>query len=167
MLTGYIMLAKLGGKEIEGKTYAEILQSAKNFKSEQEQLAAKAKKDDEDKRARLGAALTVAMYDKGYKKEDYQEYLEYALAFENKSNKDIRAVKGSIEITDLFGTKIKAINIVMDDGIPAHQTMKNTFTTEYNQFMEDDKRLANKEMKDIKVIWTPVKIIFADGTSLE
>jgi len=167
MLTGYIMLSKLGGKDIEGKTYGEILQAAKDYKSEQEQLAAKAKKEEEDKRARLGAALTVAMYDKGYTKEDFQDYLQYAIAFENKTDKDIRAIKGSLKITDLFDTEIKSINIVMDDGVPAKQTVKNVYTTEYNQFMDEDTRLAGKEMKDIKTIWTPEKIIFADGTTLE
>jgi len=167
MLAGYIMLSKLGGKDLDGKTYGEILQTAKDYKSEQEQLATKAKKEEEDKRARLGAALTVAMYDKGFTKADYQEYLQYAIAFENKTGQDIRAVKGSIKITDLFDTEIKSINIVMDDVIPAHQTFKNVYTTEYNQFMDEDTRLAGKEMKDIKTIWKPEKIIFADGTTLE
>ncbi len=167
MLAGYIMLSKLGGKDIEGKTYGEILQAAKDYKSEQEQLAAKAKKEEEDKRARLGAALTVAMYDKGYSKEDYQEYLQYAIAFENKTDKAIRAVKGSLTITDLFDTEIKSINIVMDNEIPAKATYKDIFTTEYNQFEDSDTRLSGKEMKDIKTIWTPEKIIFEDGTTLE
>lgn len=167
MLAGYIMLAKLGDKQIDGKTYAEILQAAKDYKSEQEQLAAKAKKDEEEKREKLGSALTVAMYDKGFTKEDYQEYLEYALAFENKTGQDIRAVKGSITITDLFDTEIKSINIVMDNVIPAQQTVKNTYTTDYNQFMDEDTRLAGKEMKDIKVIWNPEKIIFVNGKTLE
>jgi hypothetical protein len=167
LLTGYIMLAKLGGKNLEGKTYKEILQAAKDYKSEQEQLAAKARKEEEEKRIKLGAALSVAMYDKGYGGEGYQAYLQYAVAFENKTDKDIRAVKGSLKITDLFDTTIKSITIVEDNGIPAHETIKNVFTTDYNKYRDEDTILANKKMQDIKVIWTPEKIIFTDGTSLE
>ena len=166
MLVGYIMFAKLGGKEIEGKTYAEILQTAKDYKSEQEQLAAKAKKEEEEKRAAMSAVLTVAMYDKGYVKEGFEDYLQYAIAFENKTDKDIRAIKGTLIITDLFDTEIKTIEIIMDDGLPAKQTVKMVYTTDFNQFMEEDKNLANKDMKDIKTIWTSEKIIFADGTAL-
>jgi hypothetical protein len=167
MLAGYILLSKFGGKSLEGKTYAEILQSAKDYKSEQEQLAAKAKKEEDEKRAKLGAVLTVAMYNKGFSKSDYQDYIEYDMAFENKTNKDIRAVKGHLKITDLFDTEIKVINIVEDNAIPAHQTFKNKYTTEYNEFMDEDTRLKSKEMKDIKAIWTTEKIIFTDGTTLE
>ena len=167
MLAGYILLSKFGGKSLEGKSYSEILQSAKDYKSELEQLAAKAKKEEDEKRAKLSAVLTVAMYNKGFLKSDYQEYIEYGIAFENKTNKDIRAVKGHLKITDLFDTEIKLINIVEDNAIPAHQTFKNTYTTEYNEFMDEDSRLKSKEMKDIKAIWTTEKIIFADGTTLE
>lgn len=167
MLAGYIMLAKLGNNELEGKTYAEILQAAKDYKTEQEQLAAKAIKEEADKRAKFETAMTVAMYDKGFLEQQYQEYLQYAIIFENKTGKDIRAVKGSLLITDLFDTEIKSINIVQDDGIPANQSVKNVYTTEYNQFMDEDISLKNKEMKDIKAIWIPEKIIFTDGTTLE
>lgn len=167
MLAGYIMLAKLGNNELEGKTYAEILQAAKDYKTEQELLAAKAVKEEEEKRAKFGVAMTVAMYDKGYLEQEYQEYLQYAIIFENKTGKDIRAVKGTLLITDLFDTEIKSINIVQDDGIPANQSVKNVYTTEYNQFLDEDVRLKSKEMKDIKANWIPEKIIFADGTSLE
>lgn len=167
LLVGYIMLAKLGGKDLEGKTYSEILKIAQDYKKEQQDLATKVRKDEEEKMAKLGAVLTVAMYDKGYTKEDFQEYLKYAIAFENKSNKDIKAVKGYLIIYDLFDTEIKRINLVEDDMIPAHQILKKIYTTEYNEFMDEDKQLMGKEMKDIKVVWIPEKILFEDGSFLE
>lgn len=167
MLVGYILMAKLGGKELTGKSYAEILQTAKDYKAEQQQLAEKARKESEEKRAKLGAVLTVALYDKGYVKEDYQDYIQYFIVFENKTDKDIRAIKGTLTITDLFDTEIKSISVVEDNGVLAKQTIKNTYTSEYNQFLDEDKRLAGKEMKDLKALWTPEKIIFTDGTTLE
>jgi len=167
MMAGWIIRAKMKDKKLEGKTYSEILEEAKDYKKEQEELAEKAKKEEEEKRQRLGSSLTVAMYDKGYEEYDYQEYLIYSFAFENKTKKDIRAFKGSISIQDLFDTEIKSINLTIDDPIKARETFKGTYTTEYNQFRDEDTRLKGKDMDDLKVVWTPEKIIFADGSTLE
>ena len=38
---------------------------------------------------------------------------------------------------------------------------------EYNQFKDKDQALKNKDLKDIKVVWKPEKIIFEDGSTLE
>ena len=93
--------------------------------------------------------------------------MTYEVAYENKGDKDIRAVKGSLLITDLFDQKIKAINLVEDEGIPAGEIVKKSYTTDYNQFMDEDTRLRSKSIKDLKVVWTAEKIIFGDGTTLD
>jgi hypothetical protein len=167
IMAGWILKSKLTGEKLDGKTYAEIIDEAKDYKSEQEALAEKAKLEEEEKRQRLSSALTVAMYDKGYEEYDYQDYLTYSLAFNNKTAKDIRAFKGSISIQDLFNTEIKSINLTIDDPIKAGETFKGTYTTEYNQFKDEDSRLKNKDMDDLKIVWTPEKIIFTDGTTME
>jgi hypothetical protein len=167
LMAGWIVKAKLKGENLEGKTYADILNEAKDYKKEQSILAEKVKKEEEEKRQRLGAALTVAMYDKGYEKQDYDDYLTYSLAFENKTDKDIRAFKGSITMNDLFDVEIKTISLTIDNPIKAGQTYKGTYTSDYNQFRGEDSRLKNKKMADLKVIWIPEKIIFTDGTTLE
>ena len=38
---------------------------------------------------------------------------------------------------------------------------------DYNQFRDEDVRLRNKDIEDLKIVWTPEKILFEDGTSLE
>ncbi|REE25722.1 hypothetical protein DFQ09_102313 [Winogradskyella pacifica] len=167
IMAGWIMRSKFKGENLEDKTYNEIIKEAKDYRKEQELLAEKAKLEEEEKRQRLGSALTVAMYDKGYREQDYQEYLTYSFAFENKTEKDIRAFKGSISIQDLFETEIKSINLTIDDQIKAGETFKGTYTTGYNQFIDDDTRLKSKDMEDLKVVWTPEKIIFSDGTTLK
>lgn len=72
IMAGWIFKAKLTGEKLEGKTYAQIIKEAKDYKKEQELLVEKVKFEEEEKRQRLGSALTVAMYDKGYTKYDYQ-----------------------------------------------------------------------------------------------
>ncbi len=167
IMAGWIIRAKMTNENLEGQTYAEILNEAKDYKKQQEELAEKARYEEDQKRQKLGAALTVALYDKGYEKYDYEDYLTYSLAFENKTDKNIRAFKGSISINDLFDTEIKTINLTIDDPIKAGETFKGTYTTEYNQFMDEDKRLKGKDLADLSVVWTPEKIIFEDGSTLE
>jgi len=167
LLAAYIVNSKLSGDNINNMTYNEILTKAKAMQAEQKELAEKATKEEEEKRQRLGTAINVALFDIGYYKEDYEDYIYYKMAFENKSGKDIKAVKGTLQITDLFGTEIKTLNIVFDDGVKANEINKTTYTTDYNQFMDDDKSLRSKTINEIKTIWTPEKIIFADGTTLE
>ena len=66
IMAGWIMRSKFKGENLEDKTYNEIIKEAKDYKKEQKLLAEKAKLEEEEKRQRLGLALTVAMYDKGY-----------------------------------------------------------------------------------------------------
>lgn len=167
LLIGWILKSKLNGEKIDGKSYSEIIKEAKDYKKEQKELAEKSKKEEEEKRQRLGTALTVALYEKGYQEYDYQEYITYSIAFENKTDKEIRALKGTLTINDLFDTKIKSITLTIDERIPAKETHKGVYTTDYNQFMDEDVRLKNKSLDDLKVVWTPEKIIFSDGTTLE
>lgn len=167
IMAGWIFRAKMKNEKLEGKTYDEILKEAKDYKKEQKELAEKAKKEEKEKRERLGSALTVAMYDKGYEKYDYQKYLTYSFAFENKTDKNIRAFKGTVSIQDLFDKEIKSINLTIDDPITAGETFKGTYTTKYNQFRDEDTRLKRKNIDDLKVVWSPEKIIFTDGSTLE
>jgi len=173
------MRAKMLGEKLEGKTYNDILKNAKELRKQDEKedaeakaLAAKTAKAEAEKRQTFAKVLTVALYDKGFYKGDFEkgefdDYLTYKVVYKNKSDKDIRAVKGSLLITDLFDTEIKTINLVEDKGIPAGETVTKVYTTDYNQFSDSDTKLRSKRMEDIKVVWTPEKIIFADGSTLE
>jgi len=170
----YLVRAKMLGEKLDGKTYSDILVNAKELRKEKEKedaaakiLAEKTAKEEKEKRELFAKVLTVALYDKGFDNSDWQKYLVYHIAFENKSNKDIRAIKGTIQINDLFDTEIKSIDLVEDSGIPSGKTVKKTYTTNYNQFEDSDKRLNSKNIKDLKTIWKPVKIIFSDGSTLE
>lgn len=174
MITGLITLKAFGGKKIIGKTYGDLLQEAKEMKAEMEKkkkeeeaLAEQAKKDELDRIKRLGEVLTASMYDKGYYEYKYRDYLTYKFAFQNKSGKDIKAIKGSMVISDLFDEKIKEIGITYDDGIPADSTINYSAQTSYNSFNDSDVTFKNKQMEDLKMLWKPEKVIFSDGSIIE
>jgi len=174
LLSGSLLRLAFKGESIEGMTYSDILEDGKEWKAEQDRLEAeqkalaeKIKKEEEERTKRLNDVLTVALYKKGFSKYNYQEYITYSIAFENKSDRDIRALKGVLTINDLFDTKIKGISLTIDDPIKAGTTYKDSYTTDYNQFKSEDSTLKSKDLDDLKIVWTPEKIIFSDGTTLE
>lgn len=169
-----LMRSVLTEEKLEGKTYQQIIDEAKEIQKKvreeeekQAQLAAQAKLEEEQRIERLNKSLTVTVFDKGYDEYDYQEYLTYKFAFKNNGDKDIRAFKGTVVFTDLFDQEIKSLNLTYDEGVPALKAVNYNATTGYNQFMDEDTRLRSKDIKDIKVVWKPEKILFTDGTTLE
>lgn len=174
LLAGSMFRLKFQDKKLEDMTYAEILEDGKKWKAEQEKieaeqkaLAEKAAKEEAERIKKLTEALIVSCFEKGYAEVDYQDYITYKFVIQNKSDKAIRAVKGRITFTNLFDEEIKSLNFVYDQPLEAGKQVNWNATTDYNQFMDEDQTLKNKELKDLKVVWKPEKIIFEDGTTLE
>ena len=61
----------------------------------------------------------------------------------------------------------ETLSFTYDQPIRAGATANWNATTDYNQFMDDDVRLKNKELNDLKIVWKPIKVIFQDGSTLE
>jgi hypothetical protein len=174
LLAGSMIRLKFQDKELEEMTYGEILDDGKKWKAEQEKieaeqkaLAEKAAKAEAERIKKLSEAVIVSCFEKGYTEVDYQDYITYKFVVQNKSDKAIRAVKGGITFTNLFDEEIKSLNFVYDKPIEAGKEVNWNATTDYNQFMDEDQTLKNKDLKDLKVVWKPEKIIFVDGTTLE
>ncbi|WP_280694384.1 hypothetical protein [Chryseobacterium sp. H1D6B] len=171
MMVGWIMMSKLGGKELSGKSYMDILNEAKNYKKQEEELAAKAKKEKQEKIERYNKAVTFTVFDKGFHTSnfsdgDYQDKITFDIAIQNKSGKEIRAMKGPLTFYDLFGEKLYEANYTQDTPIAANETFKSQVTLDYNQFTDELQTLKNKDIKDLKFEYVPEKIIFADGSEL-
>lgn len=174
LLAGSMIRLKFQDKELEEMTYGEILDDGKKWKAEQEKieaeqkdLAEKAAKAEAERIKKLTEAVIVSCFEKGYTEVDYQDYITYKFVVQNKSDKAIRAVKGGITFTNLFDEEIKSLNFVYDKPIEAGKEVNWNARTNYNQFMNEDQTLKNKDLKDLKVVWKPEKIIFVDGTTLE
>lgn len=174
LLMGNLIRLTMLKKDMTKMTYREIIEDGKAWKRELEKkeasekaLREKAELEEADRFRRLSEAVAVACYQKGYKTANYDDYITYAFAIQNKSEKGIRAIKGEIVFTDLFDDEISKLGFTYDQPIGSNSTVKWNATSEYNQFKESDRSLKNKELKDIKVIWKPEKIIFEDGSTLE
>ncbi|MCD8401422.1 hypothetical protein [Tenacibaculum finnmarkense] len=174
LLAGSMLRLKFKGEKIEEMTYSQILENGKKWKVEQDKieaeqkaLAEKAEKEQIEKYKRLNQAVVVSCFDKGYTKYNYEDYITYKFIIKNKSDKKIRAIKGNITFTNLFDDKINSLSFVYDKPIEAGEEVTYNAQTDYNQFKEEDKTLRNKDLKDLKVVWKPEKIIFDDGKILE
>lgn len=174
LLAGSMIRLQMTGEKLEEMTYREILNNGKEWKVEQEKieaeqkaLAEKAKKEEEARIKKLTESVLVSCYSKSFAEYDYQEYIKFKFVIQNKSDKGIRAVKGSISFTNLFDDEIKSLSFVYDQPIAAGKEVTWNAQTDYNQFMDDDVTLKNKDLKNLKVVWKPEKVIFEDGTTLE
>lgn len=174
LLSGTMFRLKIQDQKLEQMTYSEMLEDGKKWKAEkdkieaeQKALAEKALKEEAARIKKLTEAVIVSCFEKGYTEVDYQDYITYKFVIQNKSEKKIRAVKGEITFTNLFDEKIKSLNFVYDQPIKAGKQVNWNATTDYNQFMDGAKTLKSKDLKDLKVVWEPEKVIFEDGTFLE
>lgn len=174
LLAGSMVRLKLMDKDLENMTYSEILENGKVWKQKQDQiqeeqkvLAEKAAIEEVEKIERLNKSVIVSCFEKGFQKVDYEDYITYKFVIQNKSDKNIRAIKGSITFTNLFDDEINSLNFVYDQPILAGSKVNWNASTDYNQFKDEDQALKNKDLKDLKVIWKPEKVIFEDGTLLE
>lgn len=174
LLLGSIFRLTMQQEDLSKMTYGEILENGKAWKAEQDRIEAeqkalqeKAAREEAERVARLQNAVMVTCFKKGYTEVDYQDYITYGFAIQNKSEQDIRAVKGEIVFTDLFDDEIKTLSFTYDQPIKAGATSNWNATTDYNQFRDEDVRLRNKNLEDLKIVWKPIKVIFQDGTTLE
>lgn len=174
LIVGTIFRYTLEEKELEGKTYKELLKEGEKWKSEAaaaeaeaKLMAEKAAKDEANRMIKLKQAVMVSCFEKGFMELDYKDFITYKFIIKNKTDKPIRAVKGSITFTNLFDDEINSLSFVYDQPIAANTKAIWNAQTDYNQFMDEDISLKNKDIEDMKVIWKPEKIIFEDGSFLE
>lgn len=174
LIVGTMVRFAFENKDFNGMTYREILKDGRKWEeeqvkieAEQKVLAEKAAKEESDRIERLRSTVIVSCYEKGFESYDYEDYITYKFVIKNQSNKEIRAIKGSVTFSNLFDDEIKTLNFVYDQPIEPDNEVTWSASTNFNQFMDDDVALKSKDLKDLKVIWKPEKIIFTDGSSLE
>lgn len=171
MMAGWIVISKLQGKSLDGKTYNDILNEAKDFKKQQEELAENLKKEKQERIEKYNKALTFTVYDKGFQEADimnseYQDLITFEIAIQNKTGKEIKAIKGPLSFFDLFGEELYTASYTQEDPIKPNEIYKTQISVDYNQFTDGLKTLKNKDLSALKFEYIPEKIIFADGTEL-
>jgi hypothetical protein len=116
--------------------------------------------------------VSVTLIKKGYLPHDYergnyQDAITFAVSFKNLTGKDIRAFEGVIDFTDLLDNTILSSHLAINDPIGAGAAMEWKGQLAYNQFMSSHQRLRGEERSNLKIVFTPKKVLFVDGTTKE
>lgn len=164
-----------GGSErkIVDRTVGELLNELKKEAVEkekedarQEKLAAEARAQEEARMAELRKAVALTVVSKGFQAADFQDFVTIKVAYENTSEKDIRAFTGKIQFTDLFGKELFESGVTISDPVRAGAKGIWDGSIRYNQFIEPHKALRSADLKDLKIVWKPSSILFADGSRI-
>jgi hypothetical protein len=162
-LASFIVLAKLSGNDITGKSYNDILDKIKSFQQNNDQLNNKNELEKESRRKRLSPFLEVNLQRKDFLKKGNKQVLQFTIGFKNTSRQKIKTVTGSVVINDLMEKPIKTVDILLDENILPGQTLTKIYTFDYNDANENDRRMRAKDIFDIRTMWDPEKIIFEKG----
>lgn len=162
LLTKYMVVAKLAGNDLQGKTYNEILDRIKEIRKANGERNDQSKFEQESKRERLSGFLSVKLLSKVFNKINKKDCFIYTVNFKNASAKNIKMIVGSISINDLLDREIKKVDILSEEHLKPYQSLNKNFIVEYNN-SENDKRIRTNELINLRAEWNPDKIIFEDG----
>ena len=161
-----------------GKTVGDIIEEERAFlaaaearQAEEDRLAAEAQAAADARVAELRQALTLTIFDKGFRPSDvrngqFEDFILIQAAYENTSGKDIRAFRGSVQFADLFGKEIYTTTLTISDRLAAGANATWSGQIRYNQFKADQQALRNTALEDMNIGWRPASIMFADGTTI-
>ena len=161
-----------------GKTVGDIIEEERAFlaaaearQAEEDRLAAEAQAAADARVAELRQALTLTIFDKGFRPSDvrngqFEDFILIQAAYENTSGKDIRAFRGSVQFADLFGKEIYTTTLTISDHLAAGANATWSGQIRYNQFKADHQALRNTALEDMNIGWRPASIMFADGTTI-
>ncbi len=175
-LSAWIMRNGLLGKDIPVGTTVEQaikeqdewLVKVKDEEARADELKKRVEAERKAKQEEFSRFLTVALVSKVNKNKDYgQRWVSLEIAFDNKSDKDIRGIKGVLKLTDIFDDKIMHINWSFDQGIPAKRSVVERGSgVDINQFMDPHMKLWNTDFDKLKSSFEINTIIFKDGTKI-
>ncbi|UOE39698.1 hypothetical protein [Chryseobacterium oryzae] len=174
LFAGWLLRAKFKGESLESKSYQDILDEAKKYKAEEEVLAEKAKKEAEARKQKMKNAITVTIFGKGFVKSDWEkgitdDYNLFDYAIENKSGKEVKAAKIKFRIYNSLGDQLGDDYIMdfTDDRIAPRGRYQNQAAFSYNQFKDDDAKIASAKFEDLIFDFDVEKIVYSDGSVLE
>ncbi len=128
--------------------------------------AAEALRKYEQEVAQLRSIITVTPVRKTFAEQDYSSYIRFQMVVRNSGTKPVRAFKGYVRVTDLFGDLISRLEVKDDDGLVAGKDRVIAMLYSYNQFIDRDVTLRHTDIDKMKFEWEPEVILFADGTEL-
>ncbi len=167
LIAKYILLAKLSGNDITGKSYDDILDRIKSFQLKNNEVSNRKDLENDARRKRLSPFLEVNLESKVFEKVKYKDVMVYTVKLRNISSKKIKTITGNLTINDLLEKPMKKLDIFVDEDILSGQTLTKKYTPVYNNADENDLRMRSKSLLEMHIVWNPEKIIFENGGMAE
>ncbi len=119
------------------------------------------------RREKFSGMLSVTLLSKKNKVQvDDQKFVTLEIAYNNKTDKDIRRVNGVLKLTDIYGNIVIDIGRSFDREIPAQQTVVDRDGGLFiNLLMEPEANLWNTDFDKLKSTFETQTILFKDGTT--
>jgi hypothetical protein len=116
--------------------------------------------------------IMVQLVKKGFSPKNlddgkFDEDITFTIGFTNKTGKNIRAFDGILEFTDLLGNSILESKVEINERIANGATLSWDGGLHYNQFMAPHQRLRGEPQENLKITFSPHKLLFEDGTTQE
>ena len=163
ILDKYIMLVKLSGNDIKGKSYEDILNKIKSFQQQNNALNTMDALSQEARRQRLSPFLEVRLQNKIFTKLQNKNVFVYTISFKNTGTFTIKTITGSLVFNNLLEKPVKNLDIFLDEDISPKQTVTKSYIADYNDENEADRSIRSGDVLSLHSIWNPEKIIFDNG----
>ena len=111
--------------------------------------------------------LNIQLHKADYENLEMISYIKLAVELQNKGNKAISGVKGIATFKDKFGDTVGELPIKVEEEISAGKTITVDLQKRYNQFSDEDQKLASLNAATTQFSISPEVILFADGSKFE
>lgn len=116
------------------------------------------------------APVVVTLVSKGFKphdldRGDYEDDITFVLSIKNTGERAIRALDGTLHLTDLLDNEIMPLSLAINEPIAAGGKITWSGAIKYNQFLDQHERLRAARLENMKTRFEPRKLLFADGST--
>lgn len=138
-------------------------QQKEEVKKHQREVTEKVKQEHEDKLERLCSLIDVVIINKGFQEGEKNSYITYDFVFTNKTDKEFKGFRGTIEFFDQFNERVYYLDLVFEEGLMPEESIQWQAQTVFNQFMESDVLMNEYSLEDLHIEWKPDKVIYKNG----
>lgn len=113
--------------------------------------------------------ITVNIKRKVYDDSDFQAFVAFDIEFTGTGlDKPTRAIKGTLNINDLFGDKKMGIGWTIDQPMqPGGVVFEKGTGFEYNKFIDSHQWVRSNKITDMTATFAVKNILYADGTRVD
>lgn len=177
-----MMRSSFGNYDPANKTVGQILDDQRKYEQAEaireeaaKEAAARAAAAAAAERRVMQGALSVQVTNKGFEAADpmngdYEDKITLAVQFHNRGTKKISEAKGALIFSNHFGDRIYRVNIdesgFNGSALAPGSIYGSTYSSQFNQFMEDQIKFRDTDLSGMNVQWVPLGISFSDGSTM-